>query len=375
MILADHRGAASEALAFARRSAKWLEEYESTGGVDPLEAEQVAITYINVGTRYVEEDQYDEALWLCRRGFEIAQAAGIEKQTGASLMSVAEVYRRKGDLDKALEVIRQSVTTLEPRAGATDRGRTNAYLNALSREGRILGEDETVSMGRFKEAVTPLGRAFAIAEMGVRQDPNDGDSRGRMGTTGLVLADVLRHVDSRRALAVYDQTLSGLAKIPNNPRARLQEVRALTGSSDPLLQLGRSAEARQRLDTAFEQLSQLKLYPAERLEPGSIAVRALSARAEYEAAQGGAVHAIEIYEELLRRVLLAEPKPQISLEDAVHLSSIYASTARLQRRSGRKDRASSLEARRMELWRHWDTKLPNNNFVRRQVRDASGPVQ
>ncbi len=119
-----------------------------------------------MGTRFASEELYDEALRLCRRGFEIAHAAGIENQAGASLMTVADVYRRKGDLDKALDVIRESVRILEPRDGVTDRGRTKAYLNALSREGRILGEDDVVSMGRYQEAVAPLARAFAIAETG-----------------------------------------------------------------------------------------------------------------------------------------------------------------------------------------------------------------
>ncbi len=36
----------------------------------------------------------------------------------------------------------------------------------------------------------------------------------------------------------------------------------------------------------------------------------------------------------------------------------------------RKDRlASTLEARRLELWRHWERKLPNNPFVLRQLAE------
>jgi hypothetical protein len=29
--------------------------------------------------------------------------------------------------------------------------------------------------------------------------------------------------------------------------------------------------------------------------------------------------------------------------------------------------ASALEAKRLELWQHWDQKLTNNLFVRRQI--------
>jgi len=371
MILADFRGASTDSLAFARRASKFLEQYEAAGTFDPRDADPLASTYINVGTRFASEELYDEALRLCRRGFEIAHAAGIENQAGASLMTVADVYRRKGDLDKALDVIRESVRILEPRDGVTDRGRTKAYLNALSREGRILGEDDVVSMGRYQEAVVPLARAFAIAETGAREDVSDADSRGQVGTTGLVLADVLRHLDSRRALSVYDQILASLGRIPNNPRARLQEVQALAGSSYPLVRLGRSTEARQRLDSAFDRLRQLKLYPAARIGPGSVADRVLSARADFEASQGRMAQAVDIYEELLGQVMLSEPAPETSLTDAIQLSRVYAAMGGLNRRIGRDERASALEARRLELWRRWDARLSNNAFVRRQLDAAA----
>ncbi len=371
MILADFRGAAAESLSFARKAAEFLGRYDAAGTVDPRDADQVASTYINVGTRFASDELYDEAIRLCRRGFEIARGAGIENQAGASLMTVADVYRRKGDLVKALEVSRQSVAILEPRDGVAERGRTAAFLNARSREGRILGEDDVVSMGRYQDAIVPLTRAFEIAEAGVREDAGDADSRGQVGTTGLVLADVLRRLDSGRALSVYDRVMKSLGEIPNNPRARLQEVRALAGSSYPLLRLGRFAEARQRVDSAFDRLRQLNLYPVEKISPGSVAERVLGARADFEAAQGRPAHAIKIYEELLEKVMLSEPAPETSLTDAVQLSRLYAAIAALNRRIGHQERASALAARRLDLWRRWDARLPNNAFVRRQIEAAN----
>jgi hypothetical protein len=41
--------------------------------------------------------------------------------------------------------------------------------------------------------------------------------------------------------------------------------------------------------------------------------------------------------------------------------------AALQRRNGRIDLAAGLDARRLELWQHWDRKLPGNAFVHRQI--------
>ena len=79
------------------------------------------------------------------------------------------------------------------------------------------------------------------------------------------------------------------------------------------------------------------------------------------------MQAIDIYEELLGKVMLSEPAPETSLTDAIQLSRLYAAMGGLNRRIGRDDRASALEARRLDLWRRWDTRLPNNTFVRRQL--------
>jgi hypothetical protein len=42
----------------------------------------------------------------------------------------------------------------------------------------------------------------------------------------------------------------------------------------------------------------------------------------------------------------------------------------LYRRAGRVAEANELAAHRLELWQHWDQRLPNNPFVRRQLAAA-----
>ena len=190
--------------------------------------------------------------------------------------------------------------------------------------------------------------------------------------SGISMANILRHSDARRALAVCDHTISHVVEIRNAIMQRF-EVSALAGSSYPLRRLGRPAEARQRLDTAFERLRQLKFYPAEKIEPGSEADEVLSALAEHEAETGNAGRALEVYQKLLDLIAAAKPKPESTLKDAVDLSRIYAAKSVLHRRAGQADLASSLDTRRRDLWRQWDGKLPNNTFVRRQQEAASLP--
>ena len=96
-----------------------------------------------------------------------------------------------------------------------------------------------------------------------------------------------------------------------------------------------------------------------------------TALADQEAATGNPRRALEIYDDLLDRVLAWGPKPDVSLPDAVSLSRIYGVMASLCRGTGLTDRAANLEARRLSLWRYWDAKLPRNAFVARQLEAAN----
>jgi tetratricopeptide (TPR) repeat protein len=188
------------------------------------------------------------------------------------------------------------------------------------------------------------------------------DLRGRI---------ILRHSDAHHALTDYDHTLRHLAEVRGNSTFRRYEVEALAGSSTALQRVGRSAEARQRLDDAFERLSQLKLYPAEKVTPRLATYKALCARADFEAANGSITRGIEIYQKLLDQIRATKIEPETSLDDAVDLSSIYRAISGLRRRNREPDRAEALSALRLELWRNWDRKLPGNAFVHRQLEAAA----
>jgi hypothetical protein len=204
----------------------------------------------------------------------------------------------------------------------------------------------------------------------VRLDENDSFSRMDLGRYGNRLARVLRHSDPGRAAAILETVLHRLAEVTNDPQARRIEINALTASTYPLRQMGRADEARARLDAAFARLSELKLYPAEQIQPGSEADHALRARAEYEAGSRNISKAIETYQHLLDRILASKPEPDSRLIDALRIATVYRAMALLHRRAGMTGLAATLAARDLELWRRWDQKLPNNSFVRRQLELA-----
>lgn len=372
MLLARFGARSEEALSLAQKSAEWLEKFHAAAGDKP-ESPAILHTYLNVADQHLLGRRYDDALRLCKRASDLARLFNSQPYLGTFLWVSADVFRSQGDLDEALKQIRESVRILESSVRNTDQGPTMNLILALIYQGRILGEDNSISLGRNEEAVATLERSFTAADGFVHKDSNDQMARGRLAMAGITLADIVRHSDPKRAVAIYDHTIEHLGEIKDNSSFRRFEVSALTGSTYPLRDLGHAAQARQRLDAALERLREVKLYPADRIRPGSEADVTLCALADYEARQGAVPHAIEIYEELLRKVQAWNPKPETILADAIDLSRIHASLADLNRRIGRNDRASALDTWRLNLWQHWEASLPRNSVVQRQVAAASSP--
>jgi hypothetical protein len=54
--------------------------------------------------------------------------------------------------------------------------------------------------------------------------------------------------------------------------------------------------------------------------------------------------------------------------DAAGISRIYTGLAGLDRRTGNSGEAAEIEARRLALWHAWQTRMPGNAYVERQLR-------
>jgi len=373
MLLARLTGKHDAALAFADKSAEFLGRFQAVAADKP-EAYSILNTYLNVADQYALAKRLDDAILLSRRGIELSRSLDSPASIGTFLWVSAKVFRSRGDLDRALQDFQASSRILEPDAPNAEQSRMMNFALSLVFQAKALGEDNGISLGRSEEAATMFQRAFNLADTFVHQDPHDQVTRGRLAMAGLGLAGILRHSAPAQSLEIYDHTLRHLAEITDNASFRRFEVNALAGSTYALRNLGRTAEARQRLDEAFARLRQTKDYPAEKVRPGSEADQALCALADTEAETGNIQGAIAIYEKLLGQIAAANPKPEKELNDAVQLSRIYGALAKLRRQARRTD-ASEIAARRLELWRHWDATLPNNAFVRRQLSNAAQELE
>jgi len=103
------------------------------------------------------------------------------------------------------------------------------------------------------------------------------------------------------------------------------------------------------------------------IKPGSEADNAARALADHYGETGEPNQAIEAYRDLRGRIMKSNPDLQNDLLNAAQISRLDGVLATLLRRVGRTDEAGSLDQNRLELWRHWDRKLPNNPFVQRQI--------
>ena len=133
------------------------------------------------------------------------------------------------------------------------------------------------------------------------------------------------------------------------------------------IRLHREGDARHRIEAAFRLLRETEDSPAETIKLGSEADATLRALADQYAESGDPNQALEAYQDLRGKILKSNPDAQNDLLNAAQLSRLDATLAGLLRRAGRSEEATALEQNRLELWRQWDRKLPNNPCVQRQI--------
>ncbi len=340
---------------------------------DPRQSERsgAALLYVNIALTYVNMHMYVEGARYARRAAELAQPIPSAQDLASGGLSIlANALRYQGDLEGALRTIREARKISERATYPSETARLFNRYGPILREGLILGEEGAVNLDRPAEAIEAFQKALDMTQEAASKDLKDSASRSRVGTAARDLGDVLRDRDPRRALAVYDVGIGRLEETQNRLEARRDRAVLLAKSSYPLRRLHRPSEAKARIDAAFAILKDTKDYPAERVRLGSHAYTAVSALADHEAETGDPRHALQMYEQLLDRVMATKPDPLDDLRDTPKLSRIYGALTILYRRSGDAASADVMHARRVELWRVWQQKLPQNTYIRGQFEAA-----
>lgn len=375
MIVANTLQDWPKTLLHAERGVAYLDRLKKVRDVSIDQRREAARVLINVGQAQMNIHRYPEAIALEERGIELGRNSGSPSSLIAQgLSALANARRQAGDLEGALSSIAEARALSEKMEFSSETLRASALYAILWRQGVILGEDESVSLNRPGDAVEPLRKAFDIVDEMASRDPNEVSYRDRVGTAGQQLGDTLRRNDPTRALAVYDRTLLRLREIKNSAKARRQEARVLAHSSYPLRSLHRLPEAKQRIDTAFEILRSLGEEESGVGTIGGEWDNTMRASADYESATGHPERARSILLDLQAKVLALHPNPETDLRHANDMSRLFASLAQVDAKLGKSDEQKMFETKRIDLWRQWDRRLPNNSFVHRQIAEAESPL-
>jgi tetratricopeptide (TPR) repeat protein len=370
MMIAESERRNEEALAQAREAVRYLDRLQARGELSAAESDTAAELFHNIALLHKNHHLPDDAIRYARRSIELSRSSpDAEVRLSEALSMLADLLRLTGDLDGALLTIREARARLENATFRSETERRSSWCRVLGREGKILGT-AGISLNRPDEAITVLQQVFEVLEEWTQQDRNDAWSRLLFASVGRELGDTLRLRDPQRALAVYDHALRRLGEITDNDQARRGEVELLAGASYSLRRLNRIDHAKERLDTAFRLLAETNDYPAEAVVPHEAAYAALRALADHHSETGNPQRAAGIYQELLGKILNTKPDPLTDLRHALAFSEIYGSLGAIYRRMGEVEKEREFSELRLELWNHWDRKLPNSRFVRRQLESS-----
>jgi serine/threonine protein kinase len=340
------------------------------GNLTKREINGATYMYGDLAEVHLSLHRLSDAIRYARLGIEISKdTPTIPGPRAQAFNMLAGALTYSGDFQGALDAIHESKKQLEQLRREDPYPAYVALMLAQTRcrEGLILGEDGGVNLNRPMEAAVPLQEAFDAMEQFAQKDVNYYVARSVVAMAGNYLGDILRHSDPKRALEVYDHSLTRIREIPNDIAARRAETLLLAGSSYAARSLHREKEAKDRIDAAFRILSETKDYPVDRIRLGSEADIAMRALADHYAENGEPGQALETYQDLFRKIMASNPDLQNDLLNSVSISRLRTSLAMLLRRSGRAD----AEADNLELWRYWNRKLPGNPFVLRQLEGAA----
>lgn len=365
MALADALGRSEESLAEAEKTASLIERFMSLGNVSPANTYSMAYFYSNVTGTFVDRRRMEDAIRSGRRGLEISQPVpSARSRVQPNLYyEMAEALWQMGDFDGALKAVNQAIDWEKIRAGGQPALRIN-LAESLCLRGQILGRmDAEPSLGHPREALADFQSALDIAEDLSKTDPLDYLGRHSVAVFGFEVGNTLRHEDPRKALSVYDYALTRIRQAKTNDSTKRDEADLLAASSYPARWLGHGTDAKQRIAKAFELLHDAGRYPPTKVEPMNDVYDAMRAQADDYAETGQTSKAVDAYQQLLNKMMAWNPDPQNDLRDATGLSRTWTALAELLRRGRRNDEAERFEARRTELWNHWQGKLPNTHFL------------
>ena len=375
MVLADELNRKEELVSWADKASERVERFMKLGNIDPKDVYGMGYFEMNIAYSYDDARRFESALRASQRALSITQPVASAHRVHGSILGAMTIAQwQSGDVDGALRTSQQAIDLQETQAAGGHASLRVNLANALYTEGMILGkQDAEPSLGRTQDALAVLQRGMDIGEELAKMDRSDYLSRRTVAMSGLEIGNILRHDQPRKALSVYDQALARIGEAKTSISTQLYAADLLAASSYPLRWIGRDEEAKRRIAQAFQLLREAHQYPADSVEPMSRADHVMRAQADSYAESGQPAKAIAAYQELLEKLMASKPDLENDLGDATCISRTWTALANLLQKAGRGEEAGRLEERRAELWNHWNSKLPNAQFLLGQSLSQISP--
>ncbi len=370
VILANSEERNDVAVASARDGAEHFEALLKDGHASPDDVQSAARAMANIALAYSNMHRFDDAIRSVRRSVEISRTSPADQEILAQSLSIlANCLRQTGDLEAALAQVTEARSVVE-KSDSLKRDGGSALYAILCRQGGILGEPGAISLDRPKDAIEPFQTALDLEERLAKADPNDAGSRIKLASPSRLLGDVYTVLEAARAPAIFEHALLRLREIRNSVKARREEIRMLSHYSYALTRLGRNADAAKAIEASFQLLRATGDYPAQQFRLGGEAAETICAQADYLAAVGQTARALDIYQRLLGGISAADQHVEDDLVRANDYSHVLAAVAGLQKTLGHSAEVRALDRRRRDLWQGWARKLPQSEFVHKQLHDA-----
>lgn len=318
-----------------------------------------------------------EALESARRvfaGYEAGVAANSVPRATSLYVTAGRAAQRIARFEESAAFFEQGIRFRELDLAApvldplSARGLVLLYHGA----GDTLGAMDRFSLGRPRDAEPYYRKALALAERLSNLDRDNATARLEVARSAGKLASVLDEVRPHEAIRLYEQAREiAEALLPEGPDRQAMMVAADSSLAIPLASLGRTDEARRRLQSAVA-ACQVRIAA----NPGRFDILNDLADAWRSWGMVEMRHrpdaAIRYYRNALTQaeeaVKLAPRDLAVAFRQASSLEELTAALVAVHAAPGE---VRELRRRLVELWRKWDGLLPGSPFVRNRLAKAS----
>jgi len=363
-ILGDRPGVES----YGRQAARWLDSLMTQNGLERRDVNMATYSYSNLAEREVGLNHLPIALAYAQRGVEVSRnIQTIPGPKTQAIVTLAEVQRLMGDLETAAGTLRKAQSVYD--SGSWDNEIYHKQIGNLLNYGqsRLYSSVDRIDVDNPLAAAGQAQIGFETSEALVKQDAGNDYMREISAAFSNQRGVVLTASDPAGALRAFDSSLARARELGTNVTGQRAEAVALANSSYALRKVGQGAEAGRRLDRAMQLFALTRDYPLKALLPwseGEVGARAL---ADHYAATGQTAKAIDLYRDVLNRIMATNPDELQSLPGAMCLSRYYSALIALLRQTGDGAGADDYGLKRSRLWEAWDRRAPNHPVIKRQL--------